>query len=164
MVIDWALRLVHIFSAIFLAGGVFFLWWVLVPALGSVSHEQREAVEGRVRGRWSLVVMITSALLLVGGLINAVLAIRRYEFPDSPSYHLLVAVKIVLALAVFWITAVLAGRSATAERFRQKLPFWMNVNALLVAILICVASWMKVMEHQPRAERASVANNEEPVE
>jgi hypothetical protein len=150
MVIDLLLRLTHIFSAIFLAGGIFFLWCTLVPALGCLSPEQRESLQAQVRSRWVLVVMISSGLLLVSGLINAILAIMRYEFPHSP-YHLLVAVKLVLGLAIFWITAVLSGRSAMAERFRQKLPFWLNLNVLLVVILIGVASWMKISARQPRA-------------
>ena len=79
--------------------------------------------------------MITSGLLLVSGLVNAVLIIRRYDF-EGGLYHGLVAVKLLLALALFWISSALAGRSSLAEKLREKMTFWLNVNVVLAVLLV----------------------------
>ncbi len=152
IVIDLLLRLTHIFSAVFLAGGVFFMWCALLPSLSVLPDEQRKALHAQVRSRWSKVVMITSGLLLISGLINAVNLIRAYDFSGVPGqmYHLLVMVKLLLALGVFWISATLSGRSETAEKFRQKAPFWINVNAMLLICLIVVAGLMRTSERTPK--------------
>ena len=152
--LDLLLRLMHIFAAIFLAGGVFFMWCALVPALGLLGAEDRASLEARIRASWSKVVMTTSGLLLLSGLVNAVRIILANEFPPGSVYHALVAIKLLLALAIFWITATLSGRSEGAEKFRQKMPFWLNVNAILLICLICVASVMKTSERVPKTADA----------
>lgn len=143
MVVDLALRLLHIVPAILLAGGVFFMWLALVPALGSENDETRKSVLAAVRGKWAALVMATSALLLVTGLINAVRNILAYEYTTLP-YHVLVTVKLVLGIAIMFITARLSGRSEGAEKFRERLPFWLTVNSALILVLIVVASTMRV--------------------
>ena len=127
-------------------------------ALGTVNDETRESLLAAVRGRWSKVVMACTALLLVTGIWNAVSNMMAYEFDGFPGkqYHLLVAIKLILALAIFFLTAVIGGRSSLAEKFRQKLPFWMAVNTGLLLGLIVVASSMKISQREPRPEREPV--------
>lgn len=150
--IDLLLRLMHIFSAVFLAGGIFFMWCALLPSLSALPEEHRTALQTQIRSRWSKVVMITSGLLLISGLINAINLIGAYDFSGFPGrmYHLLVMVKLLLALGIFWISATFSGRSETAEKFRQKAPFWINANAILLICLIVVAGLMKTSERTPK--------------
>ncbi len=157
MLMDLVLRLLHIVPAIFLAGGVFFMWIALVPALGSVNEEARETLFSAVRGRWSKVVMACTALLLVTGIINAVMNIKNFQFDGVPGdqYHMLVALKLFLALGIFFVTAVIGGRSPLAEKFRQKLPFWMMVNTVLLLALLLVASSMKISHRTPKSDNAA---------
>ena len=57
---------------------------------------------------------------------------------------------LLLALVIFWISAVLAGRSASAERFREKLVFWLNVNVLLSILIVMVGGFMRMADRQPK--------------
>jgi uncharacterized membrane protein len=154
-IVDLLLRLFHILPAIFLAGGVFFMWCALLPALTGVSEDTRKTVLDAVRGKWSKVVMATSGLLLVTGLINAVINIKAYEYTGGP-YHVYVLLKLLLALGIMFITAKLSGRSEGAAKFREKLPFWMTVTTGLLFALILIASTMKVTTKVPKVEQAEV--------
>lgn len=146
--LDLALRWIHILGAIILLGGTFFLRFAMGASWSSASASDRASQVGWWRTGWARLVMITSGLLLVTGLFNAVRNIIRYEF-DVP-YHGLVAVKLLLALPIFWISAVIAGRSASAERFREKLIFWLNVNLLLGLLMIGVAGYMRFAQRTPK--------------
>ena len=159
MMTDFLLRFFHIVPAIFLAGGVFFMWIAVLPALGTLNDDTRESLMTAVRGRWSKVVMACTALLLATGIVNGVTNMTRYEFQGAPGnqYGILVAVKLLLALAIFFVTAVLGGRSSLAEKFRQKLQFWMTVNTVLLLALIVIASTMKISKRQPKAENAALS-------
>lgn len=159
MFLDLILRLAHIVPAIFLAGGIFFMWATLVPALSGVADETRKTVLDAVRAKWAKIVMATSGILLITGLVNAVRAILAYEFTDGPWYHIGVTLKLVLAIAIMFISARLAGRSAGAEKFREKLSFWLSVNAGLVLVLILVASTMRVSNRVPKVEDAEPEAN-----
>lgn len=152
--VSLVLRLLHILPAVFLAGGILFMWSALLPGLSGLDEETRKSVFGAVRGKWAKVVMTCSALLLATGLYNAVLNIIKYDY-ETP-YHIFVTLKLVLAIAIMFITARLSGRSESAEKFREKMPFWMTVNTALVFVLIFIASSMKVSEKTLKPEDIDV--------
>lgn len=143
MALELVLRWAHILSAIILVGGTVFLRFVLLPSLSSLPSQVRPSFLSAWRPPWAKLVMITSGLLLATGLINAVRIILRYDF-DGGVYHGLVAAKLLLALGMFWISSVLAGRSPMAERFREKMNFWLTVNVVLAVLLVCLAGYMKL--------------------
>ena len=149
MALDLILRLAHIIPAIMLAGGILFMWSTMLPALGGVEDETRNAILEQMRARWSKIVMACSGMLLVTGLYNAVRAILANEFTGGP-YHMYVTLKLILAEGIMFITAKLSGRSDGARQFREKMPFWMAVNSGLVLFLILIASTMRVTERVPK--------------
>ena len=158
-----ALRWLHILCAIGLVGGVFFWRFALAPALAALDDVQRQQVHDAVRPRWARIVMITSAILLVSGLWNAVANIRQYEF-DGGAYHALVGVKLLLALAIMFIAAKLSGRSESAERFREKQLSWLTINAILAVVLVCSAGVMKVMPHITKDRSTEVDQDQAPID
>jgi uncharacterized membrane protein len=138
-------RWLHILPAIALVGGVYFWRWALLPALGTLDDSARKEIHDRVRPLWARCVMISSGLLLVTGLTNAVRNILRYDFIDG-RYHGLVLAKLILALVIFWLSAKLAGRSASAEKFRQNETKWVNMTAFLATILVLLAGYMRAQD------------------
>lgn len=144
-----ALRWIHILCAIALVGGTYFWRFALVPALNGLDASQRDQVSDAVRPRWARVVMITSGLLLLSGLWNAVANIMAYQF-EGGLYHGLVGIKLLLALAIMFIAAKLSGRSQGAAKFREKQTHWLTINALLATLLVCTAGVMKVSPHVPK--------------
>ena len=81
----------------------------------SLGEEERKRFQDAIRRRWAMWVGISAALLIVSGLVNTVLIVKNYEVPGA--YHGLLGVKVLLALAIIYITSMLAGRSEAAERF-----------------------------------------------
>ena len=133
-------RWLHIVPAILLVGGTLFMRFSLVPAASesNASPELRESI----RRRWSKLVMISVLFLLVSGLYNA--AMKAIGFELSVMYNALLLIKIVLALAVFYLTAVLSGRSATAQKFRERESYWLNVLCALMIAIVLIAGYMKI--------------------
>lgn len=152
MLIDLLLRWTHVLSAVALLGGSFFLRWTVVPALSTLAEEPRQALQQAMRRRWAGVVGVASGLLLISGLVNAVLMIKRYEFigPLSGMYHMLVGVKLLLAFGVFTLAALLSGRSAAAERMRGQHTFWLNVTVALGVTLVCLGGLMKMIDRDAK--------------
>jgi hypothetical protein len=150
MIFDLLMRWIHILAAITLVGGTFFLRFSLAPALAEQRAEVQQSLLAAWRPRWARAVMIASGLLLLSGLVNAVRNIMAYEFPGAP-YHALVAIKLLVALVIFWLSAVLAGRSELALRFREKLSFWLTVNVMLAIVIVALAGYMKGLQRIPKA-------------
>jgi uncharacterized membrane protein len=149
MMIDLLFRWLHIIPALMLVGGAAFMRISLAPALDKQSAEVQQSLLTTWRPAWAKVVMISSALLLVSGLFNAVRYIINYELPST--YHSMVALKLLLALVVFWLSAVLTGRSGTAEKFRGKMKFWLNVNLAFALLVVMLGGYMKMIDRQPKA-------------
>lgn len=154
--VDLLLRWTHIFSAIALVGGVFFWRWNLLPSLPTLSDASRDDLLDAIRTRWSRWVMAASGLLLVSGLINALRIIQRYQF-NGGLYHMMVTVKLLLALAAFWLASCLAGRSSLAQRMRQRTRFWLNLNVTLVILLVGLAGVMRMTPRTPKPPSAAAA-------
>ncbi|MEM9351805.1 MAG: hypothetical protein AAGA92_02240 [Planctomycetota bacterium] len=116
-------RVLHIASAIILLGGVFYLKTVLAPAGADACFAER-------RGVWAKWVGMTSGFLLLSGFYNFYVAITTAKAAGDklPSaYHMLFGVKFLLALAVMFLAAIVAGKTDAAERFRQQIGKWLNI-------------------------------------
>ena len=113
----------------------------LVPA----SNENPRAAEFReaIRRRWAKWVGISVLFLLVSGLYNAVTKIMAFELP--PTYHMLVMVKLALGFVVFFVAALLSGRSEKAQKFREQEMKWLNILCAIMLVLILVAGYMKFL-------------------
>lgn len=147
------MRVLHIVPAVFLAGGILFMWSSLLPGIATLPDETKKDVQAGIRSKWAKIVMICSALLLASGLYNAVTNILQYKY--ATPYHMFVTLKLVLALAVMFISARLSGRSESAEKFREKAPFWMTVNTAIVIVIIFLGSTMKVSDKTPKVDAPS---------
>lgn len=148
MLIDLLFRWLHIIPAIMLVGGTVFMRFALAPALDKQAADVQQSLLATWRPSWSKVVMACSGLLLVSGLFNAVRNIINYELP--PIYHSLVAVKLLLALGVFALSAMISGRSNSAEKMRSNMKFWLNVNLVLALLVVMLGSYMKLVDRAPK--------------
>ena len=143
------LRWAHIFSAITLVGGLFFLHFVWLPGTKDLGNEEREASFQKLRTPWSKIVMICTLFLLVSGLANAVIGIKAYDFAQS-IYGVLIVVKLLVAFVLFFFTARISGRSAKAVQFRENLPKWLTVTTALSMLLVGTAGYMKMIDRTPK--------------
>ena len=133
-------RWAHIIPALILVGGTIFMRFSLVPAANesSASDELRESI----RRRWSKLVAASVLFLLVSGLYNTVLKAKGFEL--SMVYNVLLLVKIILALGVFYLSAVLSGRSKTAQKFRERETHYLNILCGMMLAIVIIAGFMKM--------------------
>lgn len=65
----------------------------------------------------------------------------------AKSYHMVVGMKILAAIAVFLLAALLAGRTTAAETLRQKWRFWLNLCLLVAMITVVLGSVLRSYPH-----------------
>ena len=134
-------RWLHIIPMAVLVGGTIFMRLALVPA----SNENPRAAEFReaIRRRWAKWVGISVLFLLVSGLYNAVTKIMAFDLPST--YHMLVMVKLALGFVVFFIAALLSGRSEKAQKLREQEMKWLNILCASMLVSVLVAGYMKFL-------------------
>lgn len=150
MWLEVMLRVLHILSAMVLVGGLFFMLCVGTDFGGDESDPNWQIR----RRRWSISVMIASAVLLITGLINAARMTMGYHFPET-NYHMWLGVKILLALVVMLGASILSGRSAQAQQCRK--TRWCAPLVLVLAVAtIVVAAYLK---ESPRVSKAATGTS-----
>jgi len=151
-------RWLHIVPAIVLLGGAIFMRLALVPAVQSIELQNKDELKEAVRSRWAKVVMACILFLLISGLYNAAIKAMSYEL--SMAYNVLLLVKIVLAIAVFYFASVLTGRSESAKRFRENETKWLNINLTMAILLVLIAGFLKVspQKEKPTDESTQAIN------
>jgi uncharacterized membrane protein len=143
------MRFLHIFSSIILLGGIFYLLVVVAPrVVAAGGRADAETWFNGNRAAWAKWVGITTTLLLVSGLFNFINNVTTYKL--VPSYHMLGTLKILLAFVVFFFAAILAGKTALAESFREKMSTWLKVTILVGVLLVIIGG---VMRNYPRVPK-----------
>ncbi len=150
------LRYAHILGAITLMGGTIFMRFALRPVVVGLPPESKAIIHEQVRSRWSKFVMLASALLLISGLTSLALA-GRYSFGpvlgmEKGGYHMLVGVKFLLALPIFFIAALMTGRSSLAKRIQANVELWMNVNLALALTMVLIGGYLKFVPRAPKTQ------------
>jgi len=148
------LRYMHILGAIALMGGTIFMRFALRPVVVQMQPEAKAVLHEQVRRRWAKFVMLATLLLLVSGIANLALA-SRYEFKPvfGMSYHMVVGIKLLLALPIFFIAAILMGRTDLAKRFQEQAEFWMNVNLTLALVMVLIGGVLRFVPREPKPQR-----------
>ena len=154
--LNLAMRWLHIIPAIALIGGTIFMRFALVPAYEQLDDEQREKVQESIRRGWSRLLMPSILFLLISGFVNTANISMNYRFPDS-SYMPLLGLKLFLAIAIFYIASLLAGRSEGAKKFQQDQRKWLNINILLAILLVCIAGAMRLADREPKDDEDSTS-------
>jgi uncharacterized membrane protein len=147
-----ALRYMHIFGAIALMGATIFMRFALLPAVSKLDPPVKATLHDEVRSRWSKFVMAASGLLLISGVTNLALA-GRYDFEPIAGlprggYHMIVGVKFLLALPIFFFASLLAGRSDFAKKFQSAARFWMSANLALAVLMVLIGGLLRFVPRE----------------
>ncbi|WP_146119213.1 hypothetical protein [Blastopirellula marina] len=148
-VFELLVRWAHILPAITLVGGTMFMLIALHPAMQATEFAEKADLKSAIRARWAKVVMISAGLLLLSGVISLGYQAMKYDFPQH-YYHMVAGLKMLLALVILYIASLLTGRSANAEKFREKEAFWLKLNAALAIILVLMAGTLRVADRVPK--------------
>ncbi|MGD9632629.1 MAG: hypothetical protein AB7G28_07775 [Pirellulales bacterium] len=150
------MRFLHIFSSIILLGGIFYLLMVVAPRIvASGGRGDADAWFNGNRAAWAKWVGIATALLLISGLFNFVNNVMTYKL--VPSYHMLGTLKILLGLVVFFFAAILAGKTALAESFREKMAVWLKVTLAVGIVIVIIGGIMRNYPRIPKEESGGPA-------
>lgn len=138
-------RWLHIFGAIFLLGGAFYLRAAVMPAAAEVLDAETHAkLRAGITARWRKYIHILIAALLITGLYNF-MAVTRFEHDGQSAYHMLFGIKFLLAIAIFGLASMLAGKKAISQKLQEKAGLWVGVTILLGAATVMIAGYMKMM-------------------
>jgi len=134
-------RVAHILSAMILVGGLFYIRTILSPAGADACFADRRAV-------WAKWVGLTSALLIASGLYNFFVIHQGAkaaggELPST--YHMLFGIKFLAALLLMFVSAILAGRTALADKFREKMKMWLNIGWISATVIVVAAAILRTL-------------------
>jgi uncharacterized membrane protein len=144
-----AAHILHVLAAVTLVGGLVYLRFVLLPAEKTLPPDQGAELAAAARARWSKWVAASALFLLASGLYSIARISMQYQVPSW--YHVLFGVKFLLALLIFFLSSILAGRTAAAERYRERMTGWMNLNVGAAAVVIIIAGVLANVEKVPKS-------------
>src|SRR4051812_48848923 len=133
-------RIVHILCAIMLGGGLFYMRSILAPAGADACFADR-------RGVWARWAGVATFLLLATGMFNYIVNVRLAREAGAAlptSYHILFGIKFLLAILVFFIAAILAGRTSTADRFRANITRWLKIAWTAVMAIVVIGAMLRM--------------------
>lgn len=142
-----ASRVIHLLCAAVLLGGIFYLRMVVAPGVTAGGDDPAERLFSGRRATWAKWVGIVSLFVLITGGYNYFLVIRGYEVAST--YHMLLGIKILIALLVLFLAAALAGRSPAAVRFREKASTWLGVCLLAAVVIFLLGGVVRTIPHVP---------------
>ena len=110
-------------------------------------------------GRWRRFVHGGIALLLASGLYNFLVVTMPAHKGDG-RYHMLVGIKMLLALVLFFLASALVGRSSALQGLRDKARATLSVMILLAAVIVAISGYLKIRGVPDSAESAETTVSE----
>ncbi len=141
-------RWLHILSAALALGVPLYVRLVLMPAMSVLEPEPRSRLAEAIAKRWRMIVYVLILIFLVTGFYTflGVGRWRRFTDPDLKfRYHLYFGIKLVTALAMFFLSSALAGRSAKLAPIRANPKLWLGVLILLGLFIVVISGTMRFM-------------------
>jgi uncharacterized membrane protein len=138
---------IHIGSVAVAVGGMFTLRFVGCPAIKSVlpsDEDARKRLMQAIIKRFKIVVHASVTLLLVSGgyLLWAMWPVLK----ASKAYRHGMETKILLALAIFFLSIMLTATREQPNFFQKNRDKWLTVNIVLAMIVIGIASYLRRMQ------------------
>jgi len=135
-IIQWA----HLMASVVALGGMGFLLLILIPSLGVLSTEQRDALAKAVAVRFRWASWSAMLLLLLSGLYN----VRRYywEEPWDRAWRFL-ALKVLLSFVLFGIVLGLTIPFKLFEPLRARRRQWLLVAFILGVVVVLISAYLR---------------------
>lgn len=150
-------RWVHISAAIVAIGGAAYAVIAVLPTLRELSEDVRVRIADAVRSRWARVVHVCIVLLLLTGGLNFYLLALAPGVEPMP-YHAIFLLKLLAALAIFFIASALVGRSPGFAAMRAASRRWLTTILALAAAIVLLSGVLSQVRQAQRATQAPPAN------
>lgn len=142
LILDAVSRFAHVGTAIAVLGGSIFMRFVLMPAANQLPTEAHDQLRAAVLAKWKRFVHGGIAVFLLSGFYNYMRLMPGHK--GDKLWHMLVGIKILLALVVFFLASALVGRSKAFEGLRQQRAKWLAIVVLLSLVIVGMSSFLKV--------------------
>ena len=131
MAIAILMRLLHIFSAVTIAGGLLGWKFATQPALDAAPDDKRSALSDAAAAAWRPLAIFGVGGLLVSGLYNGA------NIRGVPTiYYVALGVKVLLALHIF-ASVIMATKPGNPKRGQQMAgAAWAAVAVILISVLL----------------------------
>lgn len=159
------LRWGHVLAAIVALGGLIFSRFALLPALGDLDEDSRQRVHEGVRRSWLVWVIGAITLLLATGLANYMLTIGRANseawggdgraWMRFHGYHAFMGVKILFAVALFYLASALVGRGEATQWARDDRKKWLTIAVGLGLAIVILSGSLRQMHTGPNGRPAA---------
>jgi len=134
---DWltlVMQWLHLTAAVTGIGGVIYARAVVVPSLNEVDPGSRARLLARLVARARPLSFTVIGVLLLTGLFNVFLEIKG----KPPIYHMLLTVKLLLAIHVFaviFLVALPPGANPARDARRPRLMLGAAISGLVILLL-----------------------------
>ena len=113
--------------------------FALLPAAkATLTDDMHERLREAIRARWAKVIHASIALLLLTGLINFALLALPPKIKALP-YHPIFGVKLLAALAVFFIASALVSRGPGFANIRANRAKWLSILLALGGLIVLLS-------------------------
>lgn len=139
-------RWIHISAVIVAVGGTAFLRLVLHPTVQTaLSDDTRATLKAPLIRRWARFVHVAILFIILSGTYNAVLMFPKHKPVEGepPLYHILFGVKLMLALALFFVAIAVTGRSKAFEGMRNQMAKWTAINLAIAGAIVLISNILK---------------------
>jgi len=124
----------HIVSAVTLVGGALAWRFGAIAGIQLLETETRQKVDNAIAAAWRPAVFASIGGLLISGIYNL-----RHRAMQTPQFHMIFGIKMLLVLHVFAV-AILATRPQNARRSRQLTGI--VISGVIVLILSAMLRWV----------------------
>ena len=142
MFFELFMRWLHISGACVLIGSPIFMQLFVWPAMNDLNIPARQAFAERINKSWRKFLGAVILTQIISGVYWLLVVVNMSQEP--PIYQVLLTVKLLAALALFFLLSVLAGRAKVFELFRIQARKWLTICMLLgLLIVVCAgAMWL----------------------
>ena len=135
-VIQW----VHVMAAVVGLGGMGFMLLVLIPSLGVLNADQRDALSRAVASRFRWATWSALTLLLFSGLYN----VRRFYWEEAwgPAWKFL-SLKIAISFTLFAIVLGVTIPFRLFEPIRARRRTWLLVAFILGVGVVLISAYLR---------------------
>jgi uncharacterized membrane protein len=148
--LDGVLQWLHVLAAVLAVGGVFFLRFVLCPALKKLPPEQDAAktqlLQSVVRN-FKMVIHSSIAVLLLTGFYRYLSQMSLTK--GWSQYHMFMGIKILLAFVVFFLAIMLTLPGEKPNYFQRNRDRSLLISFVLGAIVILLSATLRRMWDAP---------------
>jgi uncharacterized membrane protein len=134
-------RVLHIATTCISLGGLFYARMVLLPNLKFVGEDERQVFLNKMIKRYSYIKFTGIGIIAVTGLIQWL-----HTYPlvaDKDMYLIAFAIKMVGAVGLFTLTALLAIPNPKLATMQNNRKFWSGINLLCGITILIGAALMR---------------------